>query len=144
MKDQPAYIMDLEDIVRMRDLEIRKLKERVAELEGKIAAAADEMLKPAQCQTGDSEKAAPEAYKAVRELLMVVEHLRFRCEHAEGRRKVDRLRLLAGMCLGIRAGVRWMHLVPDYQSKTFHADMDQLIEELMGDISRACKLPTEH
>jgi rRNA processing protein Krr1/Pno1 len=45
MKDQPAYIMDIEDIVRMRDLEIRKLKERVAEMEGKIAAAADEMLK---------------------------------------------------------------------------------------------------
>jgi hypothetical protein len=38
MKDQPAYIMDLEDIVRMRDLEIRKLKERVAELEGRLLA----------------------------------------------------------------------------------------------------------
>jgi hypothetical protein len=39
--DRPDYIMDLEDIVRMRDLEVRGLKERVAELEQKVAACGD-------------------------------------------------------------------------------------------------------
>jgi len=45
MSAQPAYIMELEDVVRMRDLEIRKLKERIAELEGKVAELGDEAVR---------------------------------------------------------------------------------------------------
>jgi hypothetical protein len=36
-----SYLLDLEEIVRMRDLEVRGLKERVAELEQKVAACGD-------------------------------------------------------------------------------------------------------
>ena len=43
-QSQPAYIMDLEDIVRMRDLEVRAHKERIAELEVKVASLGDAAL----------------------------------------------------------------------------------------------------
>jgi hypothetical protein len=36
-----TYIMEMEDVVRLKDLEIRALKERIAELEAKVAELGD-------------------------------------------------------------------------------------------------------
>jgi hypothetical protein len=36
-----SYLLDLEEIVRMRDLEIRGLKERIEELQEKVAGLGD-------------------------------------------------------------------------------------------------------
>ena len=46
----PAYIMDLEDIVRMRDLEVRALKDRIGELEEKVAGLGDAGVKAQRWQ----------------------------------------------------------------------------------------------
>jgi hypothetical protein len=42
--------MDLEDIVRMRELEIRALKERIVELEEKVASLGDAGVKAQRWQ----------------------------------------------------------------------------------------------
>jgi hypothetical protein len=62
----------------------------------------------------------------IRELMLAVEYLRVCCEHTEGRTVKDREALSKGMCLGIDINSKHKNQIPDYQMKTFWADLKAL------------------
>lgn len=69
---------------------------------------------------------------AIRELMVALEALRTICEHTEGRTEDDEKRLELGMRIGIRANAKFKHLIPDYQSEGFWADVYQWADIVNG------------
>jgi hypothetical protein len=56
---------------------------------------------------------------ALRELMLALEYLRYACEHAEGRRKLDDKMLSRAMSVGIRINAKYAHLMDDHQKGTY-------------------------
>jgi hypothetical protein len=66
----------------------------------------------------------------IRELLCALEYLRRVCEHAEGKKRVDRERLTMAMRVGSKVGFKHRSKIPDYQRDSYWVDVDSLPESL--------------
>ena len=83
-------------------------------------------VNPVKCHTG-------EPMSALRELVIVVDHLRKICERCEGKNKTEEKDLTAGMSLGIQTTRKYGSMLPDFERATFRADTLMVLCQYRGE-----------